>query len=123
YIFNTWHNRGFENRGPVMAGVLRHGGRASLKMIVPSGDEKSVTSDPIVLNQSEPRLIEVSAWVKTDRLCSLQIDAENEKGERLDGFNFIHKAPVSIGSDDWRLIRQVFRPREPVKSIKLKLCA
>ncbi len=53
----------------------------------------------------------------------LQIDAVNEKGERLDGFNFIHKAPVSIGTDDWRLVRQVFRPRTPVQSLRLQLCA
>ena len=53
----------------------------------------------------------------------LQIDAEDEKGRRLDGFNFIHKAPLSIGTDDWRLVRQVFRPRAPVKSLRLLLCA
>ena len=54
----------------------------------------------------------------------LQIDAEDENGKRLDGFNFIHKAmPLSIGTDDWRLVRQVFRPAAPLKSIRLKLCA
>ena len=92
-------------------------------MIVPPGDEQMVLSDPITLNQKEPRLIEVSAWVMTDRLCMLQIDATDEKGHRLDGFNFIHKAPVSIGTDGWRQLRQVFRPGTPVKSLRLALCA
>lgn len=124
YIFNTWHNSREDNRGPVMPdSLVAHTGNHSLKMLVPSGDEKSVASDPITLNQKDPRLIEVNTWVKTDRLCMLQIDAVNEKGERLDGYNFIHKAPVSIGTNDWRLVRQVFRPRTPVKSVQVLLCA
>jgi len=124
YRFNTWHNNGFPQRGPVTLDTLvAHNGNSSLKMIVASGDEKYVASDPIILNQKEPRLIEVSAWVKTDHLNALNIEATDEKGQRLDGFIFVHKAPISIGTDDWREIRQVFRPREPVQSIKLLLCA
>jgi len=124
YRFNTWHNTGFPNRGPVGAdGLVTHGGGQSLKMVVAAGDEKSVASDPIILNQQEPRLIEVSAWVKTDHLNALNIEATDEKGRRLDGCIFMHKAPVSVGTDDWRLIRQVFRPREPVQSMTLLLCA
>src|SRR5207248_5987068 len=34
-----------------------------------------------------------------------------------------HKNPLSIGTDDWRQVRQVFRPSAPLKSIRLKLCA
>ena len=124
YIFNTWHNSNFANRGSVAADkLLVQSGRHSLRMIVPSGDETAVVSDAIALNQKEPRLIEVTAWIKTDRLCNLQIDGHDETGRRLDGFNFIHKAPVSIGTDSWRMIRQVFRPRSPVQSLKLVLAA
>ncbi len=114
YIFNTWHNSNFTNRGLIeIDKLLPHTGKHSLRMIVPSGDETAVVSDAITLNQKEVRLIEVSAWIKTDRLCNLQIDGHDEKGNRLDGFNFIPKAPVSIGTDSWRMIRQVFRPRSP----------
>jgi hypothetical protein len=124
YIFNTWHNTNFPNRGFAAAdSLLPRFGKHSLRMIVPSGDEQMVLSDPVKLNQKEPRLIEVSAWVMTDQLCMLQIDATDEKGTRLDCFNFIHKAPVSIGTDGWRKIRQVFRPRTPVQSLRLALCA
>src|SRR5207244_9462904 len=105
------------------APLLPHSGRNSLRMLVPSGDEMAVLSDPIVFNQKEPRLLEVMAWIKTDKLAMLQIDAYTEDSQRLDGFNFIHKAPVSVGTDGWRLIRQVFRPRTPVTSIRLALCA
>jgi hypothetical protein len=124
YLMNTWHNGNSDNRGPVAAdSLIALTGVRSLKMIVAAGDEKAVESDSIILNQTEPRLIEVHAWVKTDCLCRLQIDAVDEQGQRLDGFNFIHKAPVSIGTEDWRVIRQVFRPRAAVRSIRLQLCA
>lgn len=124
YIFNTWHNANFANRGFAAADpLLPQTGKHSLRMIVPSGDEMMVLSDPIALNQKDARLLEVTAWIKTDRLCMLQVDAVTDQGKRLDGFNFIHKAPASIGTDGWRQIRQVFRPREPVKSLRLALCA
>src|SRR5262249_29714354 len=29
----------------------------------------------------------------------------------------------SIGTDEWRLLRQVFRPRRPVQAVRLVLCA
>ena len=87
YIFNTWHNSQQANRGPVEADTLIvHGGRRSLKMIVASGDEKCVVSEPITLNQKQPRLIEVQVWVRHDKLAMLQINAEDDKGQHLDGF-------------------------------------
>lgn len=124
YIFNTWHNANYDNRGPVATDPLvPHHGKHSLKMIVAAGDEKAVASPVVTLNQKEPRLIEAHAWMKTDKLCMLQIDAVDDQGRRLDGFNFINKSPMSIGTDDWRLVRQVFRPRQPVKSVRLVLAA
>ena len=124
YIFNTWHNSSSDNRGTTDSDTLvPHSGLASLRMVVPSGDETCVVSDPVVLNQTDARLIEVRAWVKTHQLGMLQIDAEDEAGRRLDSFNFIHKNPLSIGTDDWRQVRQVFRPTAPLKSIRIKLCA
>ena len=124
YLFNTWHNGPAENRGVVARDtLLSHDGSASLKMIVPAGDEVQVSSLPITLNQADPRLIEVSAWVRTDQLNMLQIDGLSDTGERLDGFNFIHKAPVSIGTDGWRLLRQMFRPRHPIRSLRAILAA
>ena len=83
----------------------------------------AIRSDPIVINQAAPRLIEVTALVKTEQLAMLQIDAEDDAGNRLPGYNFIHKNPQPIGSSPWRQIRQVFRPTTPVKSLRLKLCA
>ncbi len=124
YIFNTWHNSWFPNRGPVAAdSLIARDGARSLKMIVAAGDEKCVTSAPIALNQAEARAIEVWAWIKTDKLTFFQIDALNEKGERLDVNNFIHKYPPAIGSDEWRLIRQMVRPTEPVQSLRIRLAA
>lgn len=124
YNFNTWCNSTSPNRGPVAAdSLITATGHNSLKMIVATGDEKCVRSTPIKLNQAEPHLIEVDVLVKTDQIGMMQIDAENEKGQRLNGFNFIHKQIISIGTDDWRLVRQVFAPTAPVKELTIKLCA
>ena len=124
YIFNTWHNSNSDLRGfSAIDSLTPHSGKNSLKQHVPSGDESCVTSEPIELNQKECRAIEVSAWIKTHQACMIQIDAENENGERLDCYNFIQKNPLSIGTSDWRQIRQVFAPKVPLKSMKIKLCA
>ena len=124
YIFNTWHNSNSANRGKTeLDSLISYDDRYALRMNVPPGDEVSVVSDPLVLNQKEARLIEVSAFVKTDQLAMFQIDAEDENGKRIDGFNFIHKAMPSVGTNDWRFVRQVFRPAAPLKSIRLKLAA
>jgi hypothetical protein len=123
YIFNTWHNSNSANRAATApTALLPHTGKYALQMNLPPGDEVCVVSDPVKLQQKEARLIEVRAWLKTDQVAMLQIDAEDEQGRRLDGFNFIHKAILSIGTDDWRLVRQVFRPASPLQSIRLKLC-
>lgn len=124
YNFNTWHNSSSDFRGPVSADALvPFRGQRSLKMIVASGDEMCVVSDPIAINQAEPRLIEATVWVKTDRLSTLQVDAEDEDGRRIPCYNFIQKYPLSIGSNDWRQLRQVFSPGKPVKSMRIKLAA
>jgi hypothetical protein len=124
YLFNTWHNAAFDNRGKVQIDPLvAYHSQYCLQMIVPAGDETAMTSRPIILNQKDARLLEVTAMVKTDRLAMLHIDAVDENGDRLDGFPFIHMAPHSIGSNNWRQIRQVFAPRQPLKSVRLLLCA
>lgn len=124
YIFNTWHNSNSENRGIVRRDTLvAHSGRGSFQMIVPAGDEVAIRSEAISLNQTAPGLIEVTAHVKTEQLAMLQIDAEDEQGNRLPGYNFIHKNPQPIGTSPWRQVRQVFRPSTPVKSLRVKLCA
>jgi len=124
YIFNTWHNTSSDNRGPVeVDSLVASNGARSLKMLVPPGDEKCITSVPIALKQTAPRLIEVTARIKTDRLAYMQIDALDENGERLHAYNFINKNPNSFGTDEWREVRQIFRPLKPVQALRLQLCA
>lgn len=124
YNFNTWHNTTADNRGPIaLDSLVVASGTRSLKMIIAAGDEKYIASPPITLNQTEPALIEASVWVKTDRLSTIQFDAEDENGKRIDCYNTIQKYPVSIGTNDWRLIRQVFSPSAPLKSIRIRLAA
>lgn len=141
YLFQTWHNALSDNRGPVISDdtVSRSGAR-SLKMIMPSGDEKMITSDPIQLNQQENRLIEVSAWVKTDRMAMLHVGALDQDDQPIPGYSIIQKANVTgtpaniyeytspfqftiVSDNDWVLLRQVFRSTAPLQSIRLQLCA
>jgi hypothetical protein len=122
YLFNSWHNDGFTNRGaPALDALVLHGGRRSLRVPALAGDEIAVASEPVKLAQKEARLIEVTALVKTDRANQIQIDARDERNQRLAGFNFIAKSPVSIGTNEWRLVRQVFRPIVPVASVSVVL--
>lgn len=137
YLFQTWHNAISDNRGPVLAdSTVAHSGARSLKMIMPAGDEKMVVSDPITLNQSTARLIEVNAWIRTDRLAMLHIGAVDQNGTALPGYNVIQKANVTgvpaytspfqfsiIANNEWFLMRQVFRPSAPVTTLRLQLCA
>ncbi len=141
YLFQSWHNALSDNRGPVMADatVARTGSR-SLKMIMPSGDEKMVTSDPVDLRQADSRLIEVSAWIRTDRMAMLHIGAVDQDGAPIPGYSVIQKANVTgnpaaiyaytspfqftiVADSDWFLMRQVFRPTSPVESLQIQLCA
>jgi hypothetical protein len=125
YIFNTWHNSNSRLSWGIttISRVTGWRGTYSLQIDCPPGEEACVASDPVILNQKEARLIEVRAMVRTDRLAMLQIDAEDENGKRIDCFNLIHKSMPSVGTNDWRIVRQVFRPSVPLKSIRVKLAA
>jgi len=76
YMFNSWHNEGFANRGrPALDALVVHAGHRSLRMPALAGDELAVSSAPIALEQKEARLIEASVWIKTDRVNEIQVDA------------------------------------------------
>jgi hypothetical protein len=137
YLFQTWHNAISDNRGPVTTdAMVTHSGARSLKMIMPSGDEKRVLSDPLVLNQTTNRLIEVWVWVKTDRLAMLHIGALDQNNVEVPGYYVIQKAKVTgvppnsspyqftiVADCEWTLLRQIFMPKAPLASLRLQLCA
>lgn len=137
YLFQTWHNAISDNRGPVTTDALvAHSGARSLKMIMPSGDEKRVISDPVILNQTTNRPLEVWVWVKTDRLAMLHIGALDQNGSDIPGYYVIQKAKVTgvppnsspyqfsiVADGEWTLMRQILQPRAPLTSLRLQLCA
>jgi len=130
YLFQTWYHALNDNRGSVSVDTtVAHSGARSLKMIVPSGDEPQVISDPIVLNQISNRLIEVQAWIKTDHLAMMELQAFDQNGTDLAGYRVMQKSAFSpynftiIADNDWYLFRQVFRPTNAVQSLRLQLCA
>ncbi len=132
YRFTGWsHGKGRMSGGASVIPAGREGGHA-LQLTVLPGDNLAVKSTPIVLNQTEARALEVSAWVRTDNLRWLEIMAQDEKGQWLPqqdfaGFwgsdehyrNRIH----GIGTHDWEYVRKHFAPQKPIKEITLWLCA
>ena len=60
-----------------------YAGKQSLRFDVYPGDEKYVESDAIALNQAEPGVLEVAAYVRADRIKLIDIRCVNEDGTDL----------------------------------------
>jgi len=125
YIWTGWHHYMRENRGEVASdNLLSRSGTRSLRMSVPPGDEKYVESDPVPLNQQEPALIEVSMYVRSDRLRDFDVHAVNEEGDYLWGAPWTdYGGGLGAGTHDWQFVRKYFSHEEPVKSMRVRICA
>ena len=125
YIWTGWHHYVRENRGEVASdNLLSHRGARSLRMSVPPGDEKYVESDPVPLNQQEPALIEVSMFVRADRLRDFDIQAVNEEGDYLWGAPWTdYGGGPGAGTHDWQFVRKYFSNEKPIKSMRVRICA
>jgi hypothetical protein len=132
YRFTGWsHGQGKMTGGALVAPLGIDGGRALQFTLLP-GDNLAVKSAAIKLNQDEPRVLEVSAWVKTQDLRWLEIMAQDEKGQWLPQQDFsgcmgtdehYRNRVTGIGTHDWEFVRKHFAPRQPVRELTLWLCA
>ena len=129
YRFTGWsHGDGaLGTATPVAAG----GGHA-LQLQVAPGQNLAVRSDPVPLDQSEARPLQVTAEVWADNLRWLEVMAADESGQWLPQQDFAgawgtdeqyRNRSVGIGTHDWQLVSKYFAPRKPVKSLTLWLCA
>jgi len=133
YIWTDWYHFHEPNRGSVAVDTLiTHSGRASLRFDVMPGDEKMVESPEIVLNQDVPRMIEVGAMVRADRIRLIDIRAINEDGVDVPSARPMQPeqgsggtAVYGNGTFGWRYVRKIFTPKSgvPLKSIRVRLCA
>jgi hypothetical protein len=139
YIWTDWYHFHQPNRGEVAADTLiTSSGGKSLRFDVLPGDEKMVEGPEIVLNQDAPRLVEIGAMVRADRIMLLDIRAADQDGVDLPcmrprqpevkatpGGTIVASALYGNGTFEWRYVRKVFAPRfgQPLKSIRPRLCA
>lgn len=132
YRFTGWSHEEGRMVGGALPVPMGHSGSRSLQLTVLPGDNLAVKSQPITLNQTEARPLEVAAWVKADNLRWLEIMAQDEKGNWLPQQDFAgfmgtdaqyHNRAIGLGSHDWEFVRKHFVARQPVRELTLWLCA
>jgi len=140
YIWTDWYHFHQPNRGEVALDTLiTRSGRNALRFDVLPGDEKLVEGPEVVLNQDAPRLIEISAMVRADRIMLIDLRAADQDGVDLPCARPRHPEPKATpgqrtttasalygnGTFGWRYVRKVFAPRgnQPLKSVRVRLCA
>lgn len=133
YVWTDWNHAFRANRGQVGADALiAHSGRHSLRFDVHPGDEKLVESDLILINQDQPRVIEVGAFVRADRIKLIDVRCVDQDGCYMPGYRA--RQPeyknggtflFGNGNFEWRYVRKFFAPPngKPVKGIRVRLCA
>jgi hypothetical protein len=123
YIWNNWFHfygacRGF----PRADGLVARSGGHSLRLELLGGDEYSLQSPAIALNQAELRPIEVTAWVKADRLRHLDFMLVDQEGRRLPtNTTFTYWGGLMSGTHEWIAIRKIYQGYQPVKSLRLQI--
>lgn len=135
YAFTGWsHWKSQEPRGSaVLDETPAFQGERSLRFNVFPGDNFAVHSDPIELNQTAACPLEVRAMVKADNLRTLEIMAQDERGQWLPQGDFLgddmeepghyNFGTTGSGTYDWSCVRKYFSPRSPVKTVSVFLCA
>ncbi len=136
YLFTGWtHSENKVTRGGAVPDPwIAFSGERSLRCTVYPGDNLAVASQPIELNQDRPRPIELRAMVKTDRLRTLELMGQDERGEWLpqgdflgddmeDNPNGYKMGTTGSGTEGWRCVRKFLAPRRPVRTLRVFLCA
>ncbi|MBM3457443.1 MAG: hypothetical protein FJX77_02750, partial [Armatimonadetes bacterium] len=136
YLFTGWtHSENLRTRGSAVPDPwIAFSGHRSLRCTIYPGDNLAVASDPIPLDQDRPRPIELRAMVKADRLRTLELMAQDERGEWLlqgdflgddmeDNPNGYKMGSTGSGTYDWQCVRKFLSPRRPVRFLRVFLCA
>lgn len=134
YVWTDWNHAFRDNHGGVTVDrLVPHGGRQSVRFDVHPGDEKLIESDAIVLDQKEPRVIEVGVFVRADRAFLIDVRAVDENGYALPGYR--PSQPENLKAGDgflfgngtfgWRYVRKFFSSAtgQPIKALRVRLCA
>jgi len=136
YVWTGWsHEQAKSWRGGVHLDPLIHyDGLASLRFDVFPGDNFAVASDTIPLHQKAASPLEARAYVRADQIRSLEIMAQDERGQWLPQGDFLgddmentastyNMGTTGSGTYEWVCLHKYFSPRRPVQNLKLFLCA
>jgi len=133
YVWTDWNHYFRENRGAVTVDPLvSYAGNQSVRFDVYPGDEKYIESEPIMLNQVTPGIIEVAAYVRADRIKLIDIVCVSDQGADLPGWRPSQPeyygggtATWGNGTFGWRYVRKFFAMPfdQPIKSVRVRLCA
>ena len=123
YVWNHWQHFFTPGRGaPRLDALVARTGRHSLRLDLLAGDEYALESPTITIGQEEARPIEVTAWVKADRLRHLDFMLVDEQGRRVPANPTLlfWGGPLS-GTHEWIAVRKVFQGFEPIRSFRLRV--
>ena len=125
YVWNNWQHFLTEGRGtPRLDSLVSHSGQRSLRFDLLGGDEYSIQSAAIPLHQREARPLEVTAWIKADRLRHFDLILVDQDGRRLPSNTTLTYWGGHLGgTHGWVALRKVFQGFAPVKSVRLRIGA
>lgn len=125
YVWNNWQHFFSSCRGaPRLDSLVSRSGAKSLRMELLGGDEYALDSPSIALNQTEPRPIEVTAWVKADRLRHFDLVLMDQDGYRVPSNQALTLwGGLVAGTHEWLSVRKIFLAESPIKSCRLRIGA
>lgn len=133
YKWTSWNHFFGAIRGKVSTtDLVARSGRRSLLMQVCPGDEMLVEGGLVQLNQAEPGVVEVGAYVRIDRIKWIDIRAVDQDGNEIpcaDAFNGGWPIPKDnsqiypSNATSWLYVRKPFLTAKPLKGLRPRLCA
>ncbi|MBI2192109.1 MAG: hypothetical protein HYU36_09005 [Planctomycetes bacterium] len=125
YVWNHWQHFFGACRGyPRIDAIVALSGRQSLRLDLLPGDEYALDSPSLPLNQKELRPLELTAWVKADRLRHIDFMLLDPEGRRLPANTlFTYWGGLASGSHDWLAVRKLFIGYAPLTNVRIRIGA
>jgi len=119
---------GYKPRGTAAVDTLiRHSGKASLRMVAYPGDAYCVMGPAIQLDQTQPRPFEIGCWIRADNILNADLAVyDPDKNEYIvvdtDDLPYLEgvgpNGAKAQGTYDWTYFRRLICPKYPVKNIR-----